>query len=376
MHNQGLSSYHPPERLLLGPGPTNMDARVLAALSRPVIGHLDPSFQEFMEDLKTKLRVVFQTNNAMTLPISAPGSAGMELCLRNLLSPGDTAIICVNGVFGQRMCENVRRADAVCITVEDDWGRPIDPQKLEDTLRKHPEARLVGCVHAETSTGVGSDVRTLASIAHQYDCMIVVDAVTSLGGMELRVDDWELDAVYSGSQKCLGCTPGLSPVTLNERALHYIRNRSEPVRSWFLDVNLLSGYWQPDQRRSYHHTAPVHTLFALHEACILLLNEGLENAWERHAAAHRMLKAALDRCGMEFAVAAECRLPQLNAVRIPDGVNDAEGRARLLQDFNIEVGAGLGVLAGKIWRVGLMGPNACRASIDRLLPALQSLLPG
>ncbi|MEQ9366776.1 MAG: alanine--glyoxylate aminotransferase family protein, partial [Leptospirales bacterium] len=342
-----------------------------------VVGHLDPGFVAFMDELKDLLRIAFQTQNAMTLPISAPGSAGMELCFVNLVEPGDKVIVARNGVFGGRMLENVIRTRGVPVAIDDDWGRPVDPNKLEDALKSNPDAKLVACVHAETSTGARSDVQTLARIAHEHDCLIIVDTVTSLGGIPLRVDDWQLDAVYSGSQKCLSCTPGLSPITFSDRALAKVRARREPVQSWFLDLNLLNAYWDDGRnKRSYHHTAPVHTLMALHESLGILCAEGLAASHERHRRVHALLRDGLEKLGITYLVEEEWRLPQLNSVVIPDDLQNREAalRAALLNEHQIEIGAGLGALAGKIWRIGTMGHTARPENVTRLLRALTALL--
>lgn len=375
--HQTAASYIPREQLLMGPGPSNLHPRVLSALSRPVIGHLDPTFVTFMDHLKELLRFAFRTSNAMTLPISAPGSAGMELCFVNLVEPGDKVVVCRNGVFGGRMLENVTRARGVPVMVDDDWGQPVDPNKLEDALKSNPDAKIVAFVHAETSTGVRSDIKTLTGIAHAHDCLVIVDTVTSLGGIPLEVDAWELDAVYSGSQKCLSCTPGLSPVTFSERALAKVRARRDPVQSWFLDLNLLNAYWDDSEsKRSYHHTAPVHTLMALHESLLLLESEGLETSWQRHAAVHAQLRDGLRDLGIEYLVAEAWRLPQLNSVRIPEPLQAREAaiRSTLLNEYQIEIGAGLGNLAGKIWRIGTMGHTARPENVTRLLVALGQVI--
>lgn len=369
-----MSSFNPPARTLMGPGPADIHPRVLSALSRPIIGHLDPAFQQMMEELKTLLRYALQTGNDITYPVSAPGSAGMETCFANLMEPGDKVIICRNGVFGSRMQQNVERMGGTAIMVDDPWGRAIDPQKLRDALHQNPDAKLVAMVHAETSTGAVSDVKTLVALAHEYGCLTIVDAVTSLGGIELAVDDWGIDALYSGSQKCLSCVPGLSPVTFNQAALDRVAQRATPVQSWFLDLNLVLGYWQGDGGRSYHHTAPINALYALHESLTLLEEEGIQNAWARHQLHHQALRDGLEAMGLGFQVPAAERLPQLNAVFIPENINDAEIRTELLNDYGLEIGAGLGEGAGKVWRIGLMGYSARRQNVLLCLSALESVL--
>ena len=367
-------SFHPPQRTLMGPGPSDVSPRVLEALARPTIGHLDPVFVEMMEEMKGLLQYAFQTRNELTFPVSAPGSAGMETCFVNLVEPGDKVIVCQNGVFGGRMKENVERCGATPVMVEDDWGKVVDPQKLEDALKANPDAKLVAFVHAETSTGAQSDARTLVELAHAHDCLALVDTVTSLGGSPLKVDEWGIDAVYSGTQKCLSAPPGLSPVSFSERAAEVIRNRKRKVQSWFLDLNLVMGYWGSGAKRAYHHTAPINNLYGLHEALVILKEEGLENAWARHEKHHQALRAGLEAMGLSFVVKEGDRLPQLNAVTIPEGIDDAAVRGRLLRDFNLEIGAGLGALAGKVWRIGLMG-HACNArNVRYCLMALESVL--
>ncbi len=347
-----ITSFNPPVRTLMGPGPSDVHPRVTGAMARPCIGHLDPAFVGMMDEVKTMLQYAFQTKNQLTIPVSAPGSAGMEATFQNLLEHGDKVIICQNGVFGGRMKEVAERCGAIAIMVEDDWGKPVDPQKVEDAFKANPDVKLLAFVHAETSTGARSDAEALSAIAHHHDALVLVDAVTSLGGSELKVDDWNIDAIYSGTQKCLSCTPGISPVSFSERAVEVITSRKTRVQSWFLDTNLVMGYWGPNAKRAYHHTAPVNSLYALHESLVMLQDEGLENSWARHYDNHRVLRAGLEAMGLSFIVDEDYRLPQLNSVTIPDGVDEAAVRARLLNDFNLEIGAGLGALAGKVWRIG------------------------
>ncbi len=369
-----MPSFRPPQRLLLGPGPSDVPQRILDALARPTIGHLDPAFVGMMDELKDLLRYAFQTSNALTIPVSAPGSAGMESCFVNLVEPGDTVIVCRNGVFGGRMRENVVRAGGNAVMVEDDFGQPVDPDKVEAALRAHPGAKVVAFVHAETSTGVRSDAATLCRLAQAHGALSIVDAVTSLGGCEVDVDGWGADAVYSGSQKCLSAPPGLSPLTFSARAVEAVKARKTPVQSWFLDVGLVMAYWDGASGRSYHHTAPVNMLYALHEALLMLREEGLEAAWARHLVNHERLRDGLARLGLGLLVKEPYRLPQLNAVVVPEGVDEAGVRRELLQRHDIEIGAGLGPLAGKIWRIGLMGASSRPDAVDRLLEALGSLL--
>ena len=370
-----VSSFHPPRRMLMGPGPSDIDSRVLQALGRPVIGHLDPEFILMMDEIKGLLHYAFQTTHQMTLPISAPGSAGMESCFVNLIEPGDSVVVCVNGVFGGRMVENVERCGATAIKVEDDWGLPVEVNKLEDVLKANPGVKAVAFVHAETSTGVQSDAAAISALAHEHGALVIMDAVTSLGGTPVLVDEWKIDACYSGTQKCLSCVPGISPVTFSDRAVEAIRGRNHKVQSWFLDMNLIMGYWSSEgSTRSYHHTAPVNTLYGLHESLVMLKEEGIENAWKRHRRNHLALKAGLDALGLKLIVDEAHRLPQLNAVLIPDGIDEAMVRRRLLSDFGIEIGAGLGALAGKVWRIGLMGQSSSPRHVTLALSALEAIL--
>jgi alanine-glyoxylate transaminase/serine-glyoxylate transaminase/serine-pyruvate transaminase len=370
-----IHSFHPPQRTLMGPGPSEINPRVMAAMSLPAIGYLDPVFVEMMEELKTLLRYVYQTKNALTFPVSGPGSVGMEYCFVNLVAPGDKVVVCRNGVFGGRMIENVERAGGRAVVVEDAWGEPCDPAKLEDALKQNPDARLVAFVHAETSTGVQSDAKSLVGVAHAHDALVIMDAVTSLAGTPVLVDDWGVDAVYSASQKCLSCTPGLSPVSFNDRVVEHVKARKDKIHSWFMDMNLLLGYWGATTR-TYHHTAPTNSLYALHEALLLVKEEGLENCWARHWRHHLALKAGLEAMGLKYLVREGARLPQMNAVHIPEAARDREALVRktLLTEFNLEIGAGLGPLAGKIWRVGIMGYSCKPENVMLCLSALGSVL--
>ena len=369
-----IESFYPPHRTLMGPGPSDISPQVLQALSRPTIGHLDPLFIAMMDELKQLLKYAFQTENEFTIAVSAPGSAGMETCFVNLIEPGEKVIVCRNGVFGERMRENVVRCGGEAILVDDEWGKPVSVEKVEKALAENPDAVAVAFVHAETSTGALSDAQAISAVARQFDALSIVDAVTSLGGVPLLVDEWQLDAVYSGSQKCLSCVPGLSPVTFSQRAVEKMKARQSPVQSWFLDQSLVLGYWSGEGKRSYHHTAPVNSLYALHESLVLLKNEGLDNAWSRHYAMHQELKAGVEALGLEFVVAEESRLPQLNALYFPEGIDEAKIRTQLLEEYNLEIGAGLGSLAGKAWRIGLMGYGARKENVALCLKALQDVL--
>jgi len=358
----------------MGPGPSDVPQRILEAMARPTIGHLDPAFTDMMEQTKTLLRYAFQTGNALTFPVSGPGSVGMETCFVNLVEPGDKVIVCINGVFGGRMLENVKRSGGVPVVVEDAWGEPVDPAKVEAAFNANPDARILAFVHAETSTGAQSDAQALAAIARRHGALTIMDCVTSLGGTPVLIDDWGIDAAYSGSQKCLSCTPGLSPVTFSDAAIAKVKARKTPVQSWFMDLNLVLGYWSGEGKRTYHHTAPINPLYGLHEALVILAEEGIENAWARHRSQHEALKAGLEKLGLGFVVAEAARLPQLNSVYIPEGIDDAAARGRLLNEFNLEIGAGLGTLAGRIWRIGLMGHSARGENVDYCLKALAATL--
>jgi len=369
-----MKSFIPPKRLLMGPGPSDVHTRILNAMARQTIGHLDPAFIDMMDETKQMLQYAFITENELTMPISAPGSAGMEACFANLVEPGDKVIVCINGVFGTRMMENVIRVGGKAVIINDEWGKPVDSQKVEQALIDNPDAKIVAFVHAETSTGAISDAKSICKLAQQHSCLTIVDAVTSLAGSELRVDDWGIDAIYSGSQKCLSAMPGLSPVSFSDKAINKFTHRKTPVTSWFLDLNLVMGYWGKGAKRAYHHTAPVNTLYGLHESLVMLTEEGLENSWSRHKENHLLLKAGLSELGISYLVDESSRLPQLNSVYIPEGSDDAQVRSSLINDFNIEIGAGLGDLAGKIWRIGLMGHTSRKENVELCLKALKEVL--
>jgi len=371
MHYQ---SFNPPKRTLMGPGPSDVHERVLRAMARPTIGHLDPAFIGLMDEIKALLQYAFQTKNELTMPVSGPGTVGMEACVANLVEPGDKVVVCINGVFGGRLKDMIERCGGTTIAIEDDWGSAVDPNKLEDALKKNPDAKISAFVHAETSTGALSDIKTLVEIAHHHNCLTIVDTVTSLGGVPVKVDEWGIDAVYSGSQKCLSCTPGLSPISMNEKAQSIIKNRKTKIQSWFMDLNLVMSYWGSGAKRAYHHTAPINALYGLHESLLMLHEEGLENAWARHRKNHDALRAGLEAMGIKFIVKESQRIPQLNAVAIPEGIDDAAVRQRLLQDYSIEIGVGIGKMAGKIWRIGLMGCSSTPENITKFLTALAEIL--
>ncbi|MEO8429770.1 MAG: alanine--glyoxylate aminotransferase family protein [Verrucomicrobiota bacterium] len=361
------SAFQAPRRLLMGPGPSNVAPSVLQAISRPVIGHLDPAFIQMMDEIKVMLRSVFQTKNELTFPVSGTGSAGMEFCFVNLIEPGDEVIVGVNGVFGNRMVDVAERCGARVIKAESPWGRIIEPQQIADAL-KRTRPKLVAIVHAETSTGALTPVEEISKLVHDAGALLVLDTVTSLGGCPVRIDEWKVDAVYSGTQKCLSCPPGLAPVSLSPNALGIAAHRKTKVQSWYLDVNLLASYWGQD--RVYHHTAPISMNYALHEALRLALLEGLEQRWQRHEQNHLALKSSLAEMGLALASQEGHQLWQLNAVRVPEGVDEAIVRKKLLTDFGIEIGAGLGPLKGQIWRVGLMGETSTTDNVQTFLSAL------
>lgn len=362
---------NPPSRILMGPGPSAIPPRVLEALGKSTVGHLDPYYLETMNGLQDMLRAVFQTKNPMTLAVSATGSAGMEATIVNLVEPGDNVLICVNGVFGGRMVDVATRTGANVTKIERPWGEVFRPEDLKDAVAES-KPKVVGIVMAETSTGASQPIPGISEVVHSAGAMLVVDAVTSLGGMPVEVDNWEIDAVYSGTQKCLSCPPGLAPVSFSSRAMEKILARKEKVRSWYLDVTMLASYW--GEERSYHHTAPINMTYGLYEALRTIHEEGLEACFARHKRNHQALKAGLESIGIGFTAEEGHRLPMLNAVRIPDGVDDGEVRRGLLNRFGIEIGGGLGAFKGQVWRIGLMGHTARETNVLAFLGALEQLL--
>lgn len=360
-----------PIRTLLGPGPSDIHPRVLAAMAQPTVGHLDPYYLRIMDELQSMLREVFRTKNRMTMAISGTGSAGQEATVVNLVEPGDRTLVCINGVFGNRLFDMAQRAGAEVSKIERPWGEVFDVAEVKEALARLKPA-IVAIVMAETSTGAWQPVKEIAAAVRETGAMLILDTVTALGGIPVEIDQWQVDAVYSGTQKCLGCPPGLAPVSFSDRALDKILNRKEKVRSWYLDVSMLANYWGSD--RVYHHTAPINMTYALHESLRIMLEEGLEACFARHRKNHLALKAGLAALGMEYATQAGHELPQLNAVRIPNGIDDVTVRKALLERFGIEIGAGLGAFKGKVWRIGLMGYSSRQTNVLLLLAALEQLL--
>lgn len=365
-----LRPFEPPRRILLGPGPSDVAPTVLAALARPTIGHLDPAYLKLMDELGRKLRAVFRTANPLTLAISGTGSAGMEAAIANLVEPGDEVIVGVAGVFGERMSDVAGRYGAVVHRVEVPWAETIEPEAIAAALAAHPRTKLVGLVHAETSTGAHQPLEEISHLVHDAGALFLVDAVTSLAGLELEVDAWGLDACYSGTQKCLSCPPGLAPVTFSPRAVEAMERRKTKVQSWYLDLTMIRRYWGAD--RAYHHTAPINMTYALEEALRLVLVEGLANRIARHRRHHRALRAGLEALGLRYLP--KRSLTTLNAVAVPEGVDDARIRRHLLDRYGIEIGAGLGPFKGKAWRFGLMGESAREANVVLVLAALEEAL--
>lgn len=362
---------NPSPRLLLGPGPSDVHPRVLTVMATPLMGHLDPQFLVLMNETQEMLRQAFQTKNSLTFPVSATGMAGMETCMVNLLEPGDKIVVCAGGFFGKRQIEVAGRTGAQVTTLEVPWGQVFDMNRLRETLSK-VRPKVLSIVHAETSTGAWQPIEQLGKLCHEFGTLLIVDAVTSLGCIPLDVDGWEIDAVYSCTQKGLGCPPGLSPVSFSPRAVEAIGKRTTPVQSWYFDVTMVQKYWGED--RFYHHTAPITMIYAIREGLRLLLEEGLQARWQRHMRNHRALKAGLLALGLEYSAAEGHQLPQLNAVKIPEGVDDLTVRKMLLADFGIEFGGGLGDFKGKVWRIGLMGYNSRAKCVLTALAALEQCL--
>jgi alanine-glyoxylate transaminase/serine-glyoxylate transaminase/serine-pyruvate transaminase len=362
---------NPSPRVLMGPGPSDVHPRVLTAMATPLVGHLDPQFLDIMNETQELLRWVFQTRNQLTFPVSGTGSAGMETCVVNLIEPGDKMAVGVNGVFGQRMTDVAQRAGAAVTTVERPWGQVFDLQQIREVLQK-VRPKVLGIVHAETSTGAWQPAEELGQLCHEFDTLLLLDTVTSLAGVPVAIDDWGVDAVYSGTQKCLSCPPGLAPVSFSPRAVEAINRRKARVQSWYLDMTMVQRYW--GQERFYHHTAPITMIYALREALRLVREEGLEARWARHQKNHQALKAGLAALGMDYTAAEGHQLPQLNAVRIPAGADDLQTRKRLLEEFGIEIGGGLGDFKGKVWRVGLMGHTCRPNNVLLFLGALEQCL--
>ena len=359
-------------RLLMGPGPSDVHPRVLAAMARPTVGHLDAQFLTILNDVRGMLQGVFQTHNPLTLAVSGTGSAGMETCVVNLIEPGDKMLVCIAGVFGQRMKDVAERAGAKVTAIDVPWGQVFSADQVQAALREHGPFKLVGIVHAETSTGAGQPIPAISQVVHQAGAMLLVDTVTSLAGMEVDVDGWQIDACYSGTQKCLSCPPGLAPVTFSPVAERVIAGRGSKCQSWYLDMNMVRQYWGSE--RLYHHTAPINMIYALHEALRIVLEEGLIERWKRHQLHHLALKAGLEAMGLTFLAEADHQLPMLNAVAVPEGVDEASTRRRLLAESAIEIGAGLGAFKGKAWRIGLMGQSATQKHVKAALSAIETLL--
>ena len=367
-----LNELQPSARLLLGPGPSSVHPRVLQAMTIPVIGHLDPDFFQVMNDIGDMLREVYHTSNVMTMPVSATGTGAMETACANILEPGDTMVVCRNGYFGIRLGNIAERCGARVFEVDSPWGRPVDPQALEDELSRHSRVKAVGIVHAETSTGVLTPLPELLDIVRRHGATSIVDAVTSLGGHDMQVDDWGIDVCYSGTQKCLGAPPGLAPITLSENAMQVVKTRETPVQSFYFNLQDLESYW--GQSRSYHHTAPRSMTYALRAALRMMMEEGIENRIDRHARVAAALRSGLEALGLELLADPDYRLNPLTTVRIPDGIDDATVRGALLRDYDIEIGGGLGEFRGKAWRIGLMGDSARDRNVFALLSALEAIL--
>ena len=369
--SSAIGEFNPPERLLLGPGPSNADPRILQAMGRTLVSHFDPEFFTIMDEIQELMRYAFQTANSLTLPISGTGTAGMEAAVYNAIEPGDRVLVCVAGYFSDRICQMVQRCGGELIRIDTEWGQAVDPGQVETALKKS-KVKLAALVHAETSTGMLQPLPEISRLVHEHGALLLVDTVTSLGGCPLKVDEWQLDMVYSGSQKCLNCPPGLAPLTFSPQAEQALDARKHPVQSWYLDLSQIRHYWGP--QRAYHHTVPISLNYALREALRLVQEEGLEARWQRHQHNHRALMAGLLAMGLQPFAQAGYRLPSLNTVRVPEGISDAKVRGRLLQDYGIEIGGGLGKVKGQIWRIGLMGCNSTRKTVLTFLTALEAVL--
>lgn len=370
--SKNYNDLNPPRRLLLGPGPSMVHPRVLRALSTPLVGHLDPEFLAIMDEIQELLRWVFQTDNEFTIAVSGTGSAAMEAAIVNLIEPGDRVIVGMNGIFGSRLAQMITRCGGTVIEITAPWGKPIPVEKIAQQLKDAGPIKAVALVHAETSTGVWQPLEGVGSLCHNHDALLIVDAVTSLGGVPLEIDTWKIDACYSATQKCLSCPPGLAPLTLSDRALQVIRNRKTPCQSWYLDCNLVADYWT-EGKRTYHHTAPISMAYALREALRLIYEEGLETRFARHQRNSHALRAGLKALEFVLVPAPNQSLPMLTCVSLPNWLEDKPARSTLLQDFNIEVGGGLGPLAGKVWRIGLMGESSTYDSVMTLLGAMEQI---
>jgi len=368
------AGFQMPQRVLLGPGPSSVHPRVLQAMTMPVVGHLDPAFFGVMDDVCVMLRQVYHTSNFMTIPISSTGTGAMETACVNIIERGDTVIVCRNGYFGDRLADIAQRCGGEVHMVDTPWGKPVDPDDLAKELAKHTKVKAVGVVHAETSTGVLTPLPEIVDLAHNHDALVIVDAVTSLGGHEVRVDDWGLDVCYSATQKCLGAPPGLAPISLGPRAMEVINNRKTKVESFYFSLQNLENYWS--ERRAYHHTAPISMTYALREALCMMMEEGLENRLQRHARVAAALRAGLEAMGIGLWADPDYRLDPLTTAVVPDGIDDGAVRGKLLNDYNIEIGGGLGELRGRVWRIGLMGDSAREINVFALLSALEMILSG
>ncbi|MEM9367841.1 MAG: alanine--glyoxylate aminotransferase family protein [Planctomycetota bacterium] len=360
---------NPRERILLGPGPSTVPDRIRRALAAPTLGHLDPQYIAYMDETCDLIRHVYQTENALTFPVSGTGMAGMETVIVNLVEPGDEVIVCINGVFGGRMKDNMERSGAVVHTVDIPWGETFTDQQIADAIAAHPQAKMLGIVHAETSTGAHQPIAGISKLVHDAGMLLALDTVTSLGGHEVKIDEWQVDAVYSGTQKCLSCPPGLSPVSFSAAAIERMDARTTPVKSWYLDVSMLKNYYTGGGGRAYHHTAPINMVYALREALAIVAEEGLENRIQRHREVHEYLREGLEKLGLSYIP--QQSLCTLNCVAVPEGIDEAAIRSQLLNEFDIEIGGGLGVFAGKAWRIGLMGHGATHRNVETLLAALR-----